>query len=221
MRLMVRIGLVLSSMTLGLAVPAAVQAQSPLTQQDKDFLVAAHQSNLAEIAAGNTAQAKGASATVKDLGARMVSDHTKLDASLTPVAAQLGVALPGTPNTEQQNQLAQVSAKSGQAFDAAWLAAMIAGHRQALAGIQTELSSGSSEQVKQLAQTAQPAVQEHLNLLLAANGGAAGAANSGTGGQAASLPLPALLAGTGLAVLGVLLLVAGLFSLLRHRQAVS
>ena len=218
MRLIVRIGLVLTCLALAMAVPIAVQAQSPVTQQDKDFLVAAHQSNLAEIAAGNTAQAKGASATVRDLGARMVSDHTKLDASLTPVAGQLGVTLPGAPNAEQQNQLAQVSAKSGQAFDAAWLAAMIAGHRQTLAGIQAELASGSSEQVKQLAQTAQPVVQDHLNMLLAANGGAAGA-NAGTGGQAASLPQPAVLAAAGLAVLGVLLLVAGLGSLRRHRQA--
>jgi putative membrane protein len=206
-------------LVLALAAPTAVQAQSPVTQQDRDFLVAAHQSNLAEIAAGNTAQSKGASATVRDLGARMVADHTKLDAALAPVAAQLGVALPGTPNAEQQNQLAQVSAKSGQAFDAAWLAAMIAGHRQTLAAIQTELSNGSSEQVKQVAQTAQPVVQDHLNMLLAANGGAANAANSGTGGQAASLPLPQLLAGAVLAALGALLLVVGLLSLQRHRWA--
>lgn len=177
--------------------------------QDSSFLVAAHQGNLAEIAAGNAAEKQGASSTVRSLGARLVQDHTTLDTTVTEVGQQLGVALPSSPSATQQSQLGQVSAQSGAAFDSAWLAAMIGDHRRMLSLIQTELQSGTSPQVQQVARSAQPVVQEHLNLLLAANGEAPGGANTGNGGQMARWPWAQVGAGAALLVGGISLFAFG------------
>ncbi|MCA2225483.1 DUF4142 domain-containing protein [Nonomuraea aurantiaca] len=142
-----------------------------LNEQDRTFLRQAHQGNLAEIQAGQAAQDKGASHAVRELGAKLISDHTKMDDDVSRVAKQAGVDLPTQPSAAQRRQLGEVAGKSGEAFDRAWLAAQIAGHRQSLANGAKELRKGSSPEVKKLATDAKPIVQMHLDLLQEAKGG--------------------------------------------------
>ncbi|MEU7747871.1 DUF4142 domain-containing protein [Nonomuraea sp. NPDC049158] len=153
--------------------PTAAGALTRLepNEQDRTFLRHAHQGNLAEIQAGQAAQDMGASQAVRELGAKLISDHTKMDDDVTRVAKQVGVDLPTKPSTAQRRQLGEVAGKNGEAFDRAWLAAQIAGHRQSLANGAKELRKGSSPEVKQLATDAKPIVQTHLDLLLAAKDG--------------------------------------------------
>lgn len=142
-----------------------------LNEQDRTFLRQAHQGNLAEIQAGQAAQDMGASQAVRELGAKLISDHTKMDDDVSQVAKQAGVDLPTKPSAVQRRQLGQVAGKSGEEFDRAWLVSQIAGHRQSLANGATELRKGSSPEVKKLASDAKPIVQTHLDLLLDAKGG--------------------------------------------------
>lgn len=58
---------------------------------------AAHQSNLTEIAAGTSAQAKATREQVKDLGAMFVEMHTALDKDLTAGAKALNVTFRRSP----------------------------------------------------------------------------------------------------------------------------
>lgn len=153
--------------------PAAAGARTHLdvNEQDRTFLRKAHQGNLAEIQAGQAAQDMGASQAVRELGAKLISDHTKMDDDVSRVAKQVGVDLPDKPSADQRRQLGEVAGMSGEAFDRAWLTTQIAGHRQSLANGAKELRKGSSPEVKQLATDAKPIVQTHLDLLLKAKGG--------------------------------------------------
>jgi putative membrane protein len=161
------------------------------SSQDRAWIVAAHQSNLAEIAAGTAAQQQARSQSVKDLGAMFVQMHTTLDADLKKAAGQLGVALPGAPTPAQQSSLAAVKAKSGSAFDTAWVAQQIAGHRNTLAATQKELASGSDATVLALAKASTPVVQSHLNALLKLSGATTpSVVPAGSGGQAALVAQP-------------------------------
>jgi putative membrane protein len=99
-----------------------------LSEQDRVFLRGAHQSNLAEIATGKLAQSKGSSAEVKQLGALLIADHTKLDASLRKVADAANVSLPQQPNAEQRALQAKLQAASGDDFDAMFVAGQLEGH---------------------------------------------------------------------------------------------
>ncbi|HVD23916.1 MAG TPA: DUF4142 domain-containing protein [Lapillicoccus sp.] len=200
-------GLVLMAMGVGAASAAP-------SSQDTTWMVAAHQSNLTEIAAGKAAQDKASSQDIKDLGAMFVQMHTALDADLTAAAKNLGVALPDAPSAAQQATLASVGAKSGAAFDSAWVSSQIAGHRDTLAATQKEISSGSDPTVVGLAKAASPVVQQHLSSLLALPQ-APSSVQAGTGGQAATEPAPVLLA---LTVVGALLLATGSLLLKRRRQ---
>lgn len=201
-------------------VPATAASAAP-SDQDVAWMQAAHQSNLAEIAAGNAAQQQATTQDVKDLGAMFVQMHTELDTSLTQAAQQLGVQLPSAPTPEQQQQLAAVQANQGQAFDTAWIAQQIGSHSTTLAATQKELSSGSDETVLNLARTSTPVVQQHLVELrnTAAKYGVPTSVPGGTGGQAADDGSAGL--GWGLAGLGAVAVGAGAVGLVRRRSTVA
>jgi putative membrane protein len=197
-------------------VHAAPAVRAAVSSQDRTWMVVAHQSNLTEIAAGKAAQQKATSQKVRDLGQMFITDHTANDAKLRSAAKTLGVTLPGSPNAQQRAALASVSAKSGAAFDSAWIASQITGHRQTLAATDTELSNGSDSRVLTLARATRPVVAHHLEELIAAGGGSVSSVGAGTGGQAALSETAPGLALTGV---GVLLAAAAGSLVLRRRTA--
>jgi putative membrane protein len=219
MRTLARLVLV-PAVALGVIGLAAAPALAAPSQQDTSWMVAAHQGNLAEIAAGTDAQQKAASSQVKGLGAMFVQMHTQLDQQLTQAAQQLGVQLPNAPSPAQQAQLSAVQQKTGQAYDAAWVAQQIASHTTTLADTQRELSAGSDPTVLDLARTATPVVQQHLGELrnTAAQLGIPTSVPGGTGGQAADDTEGA---GWALAGAGALAMLAGAAVLVRRRHAAA
>jgi len=211
---------VIATAGVGLAVTAvgaagAATSTAAPNAQDRAFLVAAHQSNLTEIAAGRAALQKGTTDVVRQHGQIFIRDHTRLDASVRQVAQRLNVTLPDEPNANQRASLASVSAKSGAAFDQAWLASQVASHRASKAAGAREIANGSDAAVIGLAKTAAPVIQMHLSMLEQATGTPSGA-DAGTGGQAATaaggMRTGWVLVGTGL------LAMAGMLAVLRPRR---
>jgi putative membrane protein len=196
--------------------PAAAASAAP-SEQDTTFLRAAHQSNLAEIAGGELAQQKGQSQQVKDLGARFVEDHTRLDEALQETAEALDVELPSAPNAEQRALGERYEAASGADFDALFVSTQMDAHMKAMRLGQTEIANGSDAQAKKVAQDAAPVIQQHHELLddAAADLGVPSRIGTGTGGAAASGLTPTTV---WLGALGLALVVAALL-LLRRRTA--
>jgi putative membrane protein len=203
----------------GVVVLGASPAAAAPSDQDTTWMKAAHQSNLAEIAAGEAAQQSATTDDVKSLGAMFIQMHTQLDDSLKAAAQQLDVELPDGPTAQQEEQLAAVKAKSGQEFDTAWIAQQIGSHSTTKAATQKELQAGSDEQVLELARTATPVVQQHLDELRSAaqKYGVPSSVPGGTGGQAADGGPGA--AGWGVAGAGVLVIGAGAALLVRRRNS--
>lgn len=202
-----------------LLLPATAAAAAP-SDQDTTFLKAAHQSNLAEIATGKLAQQKAASKQVKDLGARWVADHTKLDATLTDTAEALGVDLPDAPNAEQRALARRYQAASGSDFDALWIPTQMDAHMKAMRLGDQEVAKGSDAQAKKVAQSSAPVVAAHHGLLedAASDLGVPSSIGTGTGGQAATSNAPAAI---GFGALGLLLVAAALVLLRRRSPAAT
>jgi putative membrane protein len=145
---------------------AAEAAQHPQTSsQDRSWLIAAHQTNLAEIKAGDLAAEKGHEADVRAAGRMLTQDHAKLDAKLRPVAKQLGVKLPAKPNAEQRDEMRKFKSSSGVDFDRTWTHDEADGHVKAIELTEREIQHGTLPQVKHLAQSALPVLKKHLHLL--------------------------------------------------------
>jgi putative membrane protein len=160
--MIVVLGVVAATLAVG---TAGVAAQPDLNEQDRTFLVRAHQGNLTEIQAGKLAEAKATVPEIRDIAAKLINDHTKMDENVTRVAEAAGVELPQAPSAEQQALLKDLAIQSSVGFNRSWLAAQIAAHRQSLANGAKEVAEGSSDEVKQLARDAKPIVQTHLRML--------------------------------------------------------
>lgn len=146
----------------------AFAAPPKTSSQDRTWLIAAHQDNLAEIKSGDLAAKSGHSEAVRNAGQMLASDHQSLDAKLKPVAQQLGVKLPDHPNTEQRHQMKTLKSESGMQFDQTWTHDEADGHVKAIEQTESEIHSGSVPQVKQLAEAALPVLKKHLHTLRAA-----------------------------------------------------
>lgn len=145
---------------------AAAAAQSPQSSsQDRSWLIAAHQDNLAEIKSGDLAAGKGHDADVRAAARTLTRDHGNLDAKLRPVAKQLGVKLPAQPNAEQRDEMRKFESASGVDFDRTWTHDEADAHVKAIELTVRETQHGSLPQVKQLAQSALPVLKKHLHML--------------------------------------------------------
>ncbi|MEU6895353.1 DUF4142 domain-containing protein [Streptomyces sp. NPDC046557] len=149
----------------GMWAPAAMAA-TPANDQDANFVRSAHQGNLAEIAAGQDAQKSAMTACVKEVGAKLISDHQKLDKDLKALAVKGKMTLPAAPTTEQQQALRGVTEKAGTAgYDPAWLKNQETAHKQTLALIDSQIRSGSDTALVNAAKKARPVIVMHLDMV--------------------------------------------------------
>lgn len=162
--------------TAALAPPTGSQP----SEQDRAWMRAIHEGNLAEMQAGQLAQGKGGTAQIRAVGKMLVVDHTELDTKVTRTATKLGIQLPGSPNAEQRAQVLRLQDATGMDFDQEFLGSMTTSHKRAVAATKAELANGSSPQVLALAKAALPALERHLSALEEAS-----AAGSSPGGSPA------------------------------------
>jgi len=210
---------VVTAAVLGTAGTASAAPKEPDTQ----YLAAAHQSDLAIIAAGQDAQTSSRSSCVGRVGVLLERDHSMLAARARRVAKQLGVKLPTGPSPAQRRALDAIKTKAGTSgYDAAWLATQRQEHQRALALIDAELADGTQPAVKSLAAGARPVIQMHRDMVGGTCRTRTGSPSvaTGDGGQAADARRLRRLAGLGLVGAGVLLLTGYGATRLRRRIAV-
>jgi putative membrane protein len=135
---------------------------------DEEWLMMSIQGDRFEIAGGNLAQKKATTQTVRDLGARLVKDHTKSLKDATDVADELGIDVPDQPSPSQQWQLRAVAQFSGSEFDKWYSDLEVQDHLQDIQEAQDEVDKGCNDKIKQLAEDDLPVLQQHLELARAA-----------------------------------------------------
>jgi len=190
------------------AVASATRVRAP-SEQDKQYLVGAHQANLAEIDAGQVARLKGTSAAVRDLASKIVTDHLTLDEALIPVANQLGVTLPAEPTDEQKAIQTELDGMTtGAEFDKRWVSTQLSAHTSSMNLGQSEISGGTEPSVIKLAQDAAAVLAVHHTALTKLSTAASPPSHvdSGSGGLADPRRTLIPLAITGV---GLLLILAG------------
>jgi putative membrane protein len=94
------LGCVIIGGTVMMTVPSAHAA----TDNDKNFLASASQSDVNEIALSKAAEAKAASSEVKAFAEKMIAEHT-LTESMKPFAESRGLTPPAGPDADHQDEL--------------------------------------------------------------------------------------------------------------------
>src|SRR2546423_6426601 len=91
-------GFVLASQQVAQAQAAPVSGGS-LKPVEREFITVIRFANLWEIPMGQLATKRGTTQTVRDVGATIAADHTKLNVDIQKLADQLGVELPDQPTS--------------------------------------------------------------------------------------------------------------------------
>jgi putative membrane protein len=135
---------------------------------DLSFYKSLAEGGIAEVRDGKLAQAKGADQKIKDFGAMMVKDHSAANQELMALAQSKGIKLPSGPGMGADTTKAKLdvlSDLSGSAFDKSYVKGQIKAHRDTVALLQKEISTGQDAQAKAFAQKVLPTVQSHLDAI--------------------------------------------------------
>ncbi|MGA2850210.1 MAG: DUF4142 domain-containing protein [Terracidiphilus sp.] len=132
---------------------------------DKHFVTAALRGGMAEVELGKLAAEKGASDDVKQFGQKMVTDHTQLGEQMKQVAQQIGATQPSAMSPADLALEAKLKLLSGNAFDRAYIQAMVKDHEDDLGDFNKEIANGSSTAVTDAAREGAKVIQEHLDMI--------------------------------------------------------
>ena len=147
------------------AQPAQERTQQALSTLDREFLTVIRFANLWEIPMGRLAAERGGSQKIRDTGATLAADHTKLDVAVKDLAGQYGVALPDKPSSSTQGWMADIRSKTGEAFDDTFADRLRAAHGTVF-GLVAEVRAGTRNPViRDFATQANDIVMKHMTLL--------------------------------------------------------
>jgi putative membrane protein len=148
-----------------LACTTAAVAQAGASDGDKHFVEAALKGGMAEVELGHLAAKKGASEDVKRFGEKMVVDHTALGDKMKAVAGEIGVTPPSMTTPSDMALKAKLELLSGDAFDKAYISAMVKDHEEDLKDFQQEVADASSPAVKTAARQGETVIAHHLAMI--------------------------------------------------------
>ena len=156
----------LALVALGLLVPNA-NAATAVSAADQEFMQASAQGGMTEVKLGELAAQKGLRADVKEFGQMMVKDHSAINDDLKALAAKEGVTLPDSLDAKHQGMVDKLAALTGSAFDDAYVAAMIKGHKKDAKAFKAEFAATQDADIKSFLDKSIPVVESHLQHVMA------------------------------------------------------
>jgi putative membrane protein len=121
--------------------------QSP---EDQTIVNEASRGGIMEVKLGELAERNGLSSEVKEFGAHMVKDHTRLNKELGAAATSIGLTVP--------------TDLSGKNFDKEYTDLMVKDHIKDLAAFKKAESTTQDPKPKTAISRAIPVIQEHLSM---------------------------------------------------------
>lgn len=145
--------------------PTRTQAQTQLSQVDREYMLMANQNALAAIALGQLALEKATQAEVKEFAQAEIDEQVQVREALSQLAPRLGVNLPAQPTPRDQEVLARMTQLSGEQFDVAFMNEVgVNAHLKNAALYQGEAALGQNPQLVDLAARSIPLIDQHFSI---------------------------------------------------------
>jgi putative membrane protein len=145
------------------ATAAPAHAAAALSKADQKIVMDLAQGNMAEIAMGKMVQGKSQNEEVKTYAQQMIDDHTTALEAVRQLATAKGLSLPADIDKPHKAMADQLDAKSGDAFDKAYMAqGGVADHKKMQSMLAAAEKKARDPDVKALAAKILPTVDQHL-----------------------------------------------------------
>lgn len=133
-----------------------------VAEMDREFMVKAADGNMFEIMAGEIAEKKALTDSVKAYGHNMVMDHSMATQELMALASKKSVTLPTSLSAPKKLKIDSLNALSGINFDKMYMTMMVASHVETISLFEMEASGGIDQEVKSWAAGKLPTLKHHL-----------------------------------------------------------
>ena len=143
-------------------VTAEARPTNNKTAEDIEFLVDARRSSLAEAQLGSLATQQSHDQRVRELGARLATDHAAQAAEIERLLEPLQVTVPTEPAAQAQTDHAALARLSGEEFDVAFIEMMIASHTQAIEEYGAQTHANPDRALADFASRTLPVLRAHL-----------------------------------------------------------
>jgi putative membrane protein len=146
---------------ISLVVAFGAMAPACAADDDADFARQAASTGLLEVELGNYAAMNAADPDVKRFGRAMVDDHSRVNQELEDLARREGIRLKSSMSVAHREEATKLMSLQGEAFDSAYVEAMVDGHHEAVDAFSAQASQNRSG-VDRWAASKLPALQQHL-----------------------------------------------------------
>jgi putative membrane protein len=133
-----------------------------VTDKTSEFAIEAASGGMMEVQLGQMAQQKAQSKRVKDFGSMMVNEHTKANDELKSLAAQKNITLPTALSEKHQKHVDDLSGKTGNDFDKAYMDLMVEDHEEDVEKFQDAAQNLPDSTLKSFAAKTVPVLEKHL-----------------------------------------------------------
>ena len=173
--------------TSGASDTAGSSASGSVSKSDQKMMKDLAQANMAEIEAAKLAQQKSSNEDVKTFAQKMIDDHTKASEQLQQLAQAKNVTLPADIDSKHKAEIKKLSALSGDKFDKRYMAqGGVSDHRKAHALLGRIEKNAKDSDLKTLASSMMPTIDEHWQMAKQMKSGKASTATGGSGTKGSS-----------------------------------
>jgi len=148
---------------------SASTVTTPVSEADSKFTVEAASGGMMEVQLGALAQQKASGQRVKDFGAMMVRDHTKVNDELKSLAGMKSITLPPSPGGDHLDHIRDISKKTGKDFDKNYMKMMVKDHKDDIDAFEEASKDVNDADIKAFATKTLPALRMHLDSAKAIN----------------------------------------------------
>ncbi len=144
------------------AANSAPAATAPMQVTDPaQFAAMAASSNQFEIASSTLAVERSTNQDVVAFAEQMIADHTNAAQQMMPAAEEEGITPPTDMEDRHQQMVDELEGLEGEEFDAAYIAAQVQAHDEAVALFQSYSSEGPDGPLKEFATATLPVLEQH------------------------------------------------------------
>lgn len=147
--------------------PAFAQTADPTStaKQDTKFLEKANQGSVDEIDLAKIALDKSTNDDVKAFAQKMIDDHTTLIHTMQTFDIQAGIQPPAHPDAATEAEKLKLGILNGQAFDKAYIKAMVDDHHKDLQEFLAEEKATAYPAFRDAVKQGEQVVRQHLKMI--------------------------------------------------------
>jgi putative membrane protein len=129
---------------------------------DRQFLIKTATCAHAEVMYSELAEKRASSGKVKDLAAKIVKDHRRINEDLTLLAEKQKLAILAGTEQKTKDETKRLSKLEGAEFDRAYLKRIIADHEKGVRMFENQAKDGRDESLTAFAKKNLPRIKAHL-----------------------------------------------------------